>query len=168
MTARRVEAERVSLRLTPMIDVVFLLLVFFMYTARFRTLEGQLGVFLPRGRASAEVAEELKKEMKSVTLSLRWEAGRTSVTLEGAEFQDTDPEQLFGYLDLRGAVTTKLLRLRELVPDSDIVIDSSFDVPVEYFVGAINSCVRAGWEKITFLHAIDVPPTSNLGPPVPE
>lgn len=168
MRARRVESERVSLQLIPMIDVVFLLLVFFMYAARFRTLEGQLGVFLPKGRASPEIAEELQKEMKSVTLSLRLEAGKPRISLEGTEFEGTDPEQLFGYLELRGALTDKLLRLKQFVPDSAIVIDSSFDVPVEYFVGAINSCLRAGWEKITFLHTVDTSSSSDRGPPLPE
>jgi len=168
MNARRVEPERVSLRLTPMIDVVFLLLVFFMFAARFRTLEGQLGVFLPKGRASPEIAEELKKEMKAVTLSLRWVDGRPRVTLEGAEFEETDPEQLFGYLNLTGALTAKLLKLKELIPDSAIVIDSSFDLPAEYFVGAINSCVRAGWEKVTFLHTVETSSSSNASSFPPE
>lgn len=34
--------------LTPMIDVTFLILIFFLCTLRFKTLEGQLGAYLPK------------------------------------------------------------------------------------------------------------------------
>jgi biopolymer transport protein ExbD len=151
MIQRRVEEEKVSLRLTPMVDVIFLLLIFFMYSARFRTLEGQLGVELPSGRASVRVQQELEKEVKSVTISLRWDGSRTRVFLEGNEFQETTTDRIFGYLGLQGALTEKLLRLKGLIPNATAIIDSDPQVPMEYLVGAVNSCVRAGWEKVSFL-----------------
>lgn len=45
------EGEAPGLSLTPMIDVTFLLLIFFMLACKFRTVEGKLKAFLPkRGR----------------------------------------------------------------------------------------------------------------------
>lgn len=157
---RRVEEEKINLRLTPMIDVIFLLLIFFMYSARFRTLEGQLGVLLPVGRASARIQQELEKEVKFITLSLRWEASRPRVFLEGNEFEEAGPDRIFGYLDLQGALTQKLVRLKEMIPRATVIIDSDPEVPMEYLVGAINSCVRAGWEKVSFLQVQPDAPAS--------
>lgn len=42
------QPEEVKLDLTPMIDVVFLLLIFFMCTIRFRSLEARLSAYLPK------------------------------------------------------------------------------------------------------------------------
>ncbi|MEM9800800.1 MAG: biopolymer transporter ExbD [Planctomycetota bacterium] len=40
--------EKVELQMTPMIDVTFLLLIFFMCTLKFKVLEGKLGAYLPK------------------------------------------------------------------------------------------------------------------------
>ena len=40
--------DECEMEMTPMIDVVFLLLIFFMCTLRFKTLEGKLAAYLPR------------------------------------------------------------------------------------------------------------------------
>ena len=39
-----------SLAMTPMIDITFLLLIFFMLACKFRTIEGKLKAFLPKGQ----------------------------------------------------------------------------------------------------------------------
>ncbi len=168
MIQRRVEEEKVSLRLTPMIDVIFLLLIFFMYSARFRTLEGQLGVQLPTGRASTRLQQELEREVKFITLSLRWDGSRSKVFLEGNEFEEAASDKVFGYLGLKGALTEKLLRLKAMIPNATVIIDSDPEVPMEYLVGAVNSCVRAGWEKVSFLqlhpNAADSPASTSSQP----
>ena len=40
--------EESEMEMTPMIDVTFLLLIFFMCTIKFKTLEGKLSAFLPK------------------------------------------------------------------------------------------------------------------------
>ncbi len=37
-----------EMEMTPMIDVTFLLLIFFMCTLKFKTLEGKLAAYLPK------------------------------------------------------------------------------------------------------------------------
>ena len=44
----RFEREDCEMEMTPMIDVTFLLLIFFMCTLKFKTLEGKLGAYLPK------------------------------------------------------------------------------------------------------------------------
>jgi biopolymer transport protein ExbD len=43
-----IASEEAELEMTPMIDVTFLLLIFFMCTIKFKTLEGKLAAYLPK------------------------------------------------------------------------------------------------------------------------
>jgi len=61
-TSERREREvvkKAALSLTPMIDVVFLLLIFFMVGMQFRVFDRQLRADLPRGEGSA-LAQEIR------------------------------------------------------------------------------------------------------------
>ncbi len=54
--------EEVKMEMTPMIDVTFLLLIFFIVTLKFKTLEGRLDAALPKDRGtSTSQAEEVEK-----------------------------------------------------------------------------------------------------------
>ena len=45
---KEIAEEEFNMEMTPMIDVTFLLLIFFMCTIKFKTLEGKLAANLPR------------------------------------------------------------------------------------------------------------------------
>lgn len=65
MKFRRQASEEVSLNLTPLIDVVFLLLIFFMVSTTF-TKETQLAIDLPE--ANGEVKEQPVKTQVEITI----------------------------------------------------------------------------------------------------
>ncbi len=50
--------------LTPMIDVTFLILIFFLCTLRFKTLEGQLGAYLPKDGGAASTPAEAPEALE--------------------------------------------------------------------------------------------------------
>ncbi len=59
---RKRKFEEVKPDMTPMIDVVFLLLIFFIVTLKFKTLEGVLDAALPKDRGtSSATVEEIEK-----------------------------------------------------------------------------------------------------------
>jgi biopolymer transport protein ExbD len=71
--------------LTPMIDVTFLLLIFFIVTLRFKTLEGQLDASLPKNSGAGEspIIEKLNVRMlvadpAADSRRLRYEVGSQS------------------------------------------------------------------------------------------
>ncbi|MRI35241.1 biopolymer transporter ExbD [Endozoicomonas sp. OPT23] len=66
MKFRRQSTEEVSLNLTPLIDVVFLLLIFFMVSTTF-TKETQLAIDLPE--ASGEQREQVQNNQVEISIS---------------------------------------------------------------------------------------------------
>ena len=59
---RKKKFEEISPDMTPMIDVTFLLLIFFIVTLKFKVLEGRLDAALPKDRGtSTSQADEIEK-----------------------------------------------------------------------------------------------------------
>ena len=126
--------------MTPMIDVVFLLLVFFMVGMQIRNPEGILKTFLPRGgdgpgefptndltiRLQKNLAESTKK--KPVV----------EIFFEQYRCRDLD--------DLRN----RLCLLSEEISEIPIVIDGGPNVPFEYILGSLDACKQAKFTNILF------------------
>jgi len=79
MARKKSEIEEVKVELTPMIDVVFLLLIFFIVTMKFKVLEGKLETELPKdvGVNSGEVEDLLEKLEIKITANPTAENGMT-------------------------------------------------------------------------------------------
>ena len=66
------QEDNADLEMTPMIDVTFLLLIFFMCTLKFKTLEGKLNAFLPKDvGVNTAPAEEKEKSKSSSESAIR-------------------------------------------------------------------------------------------------
>ena len=67
--------EECELEMTPMIDVTFLLLIFFMCTIKFKTLEGKLAAYLPKdvgvNSSDAEPIEKVEIRIDVITEGTR-------------------------------------------------------------------------------------------------
>jgi len=65
-----IASEEIKMEMTPMIDVTFLLLIFFLLTLRFKTLEGKLAAYLPKdvGVNSSPATEEIEKVEITLTV----------------------------------------------------------------------------------------------------
>ena len=94
--AKDLARERCELQMTPMIDVTFLLLIFFMCTLEFKTLEGKLSANLPRnvGPNHAPLIEE-------VEVVLRVEAEGLKLFPGGQPYDDPSGRKRFVYDDSR-------------------------------------------------------------------
>lgn len=114
-----------AMNLTPMIDVVFLLLIFIMVTARFEQEDQQLKVALP----SASDARPLTQETTKVVVNID---ERGSYVVDGKTLRTDEVEQ----------------RLRQAAADNpaitQVVIRADGRVPFEFVVAVMNLCNRAG------------------------
>jgi biopolymer transport protein ExbD len=135
-----------GLRMTAMIDVIFLLLTFFVLTARFKQPESHLNVTLPKPAVGS--ASQAAKEPLSIRLEM--EETRCSVILPQADRIVISADTIEANLkDLQN-------RLTELFPSYDISeqgIEFYCDDAVrwDYVVKVYDVLYRAGAIKITFV-----------------
>jgi len=65
---KEIAEEEYNMEMTPMIDVTFLLLIFFLCTIKFKVLEGKLSAYLPKdvgvNQSDAEPKEKLEISIK--------------------------------------------------------------------------------------------------------
>ena len=141
-----------QLNLTSMIDVVFLLLIYFVITASFTEGEGILNAKLPRGTGEATKVEDIPKLKLTIELAPAGSHGvRIAVKGENAAPQSftqlTDLITQLQYDPSRG------LNGRYKPDDTPVIIAPKGQVRWQHVVNAFNSGVTARYENIAFAQA---------------
>jgi biopolymer transport protein ExbD len=136
-----------TLNLTSMIDVVFLLLFFFLATSHFTRPEGTLPADLPT-RAAAGPAVEVPRTPIYVRMSVG-PAGPQACRLTVDRFH---PSPLPA-----GELAGTLQKIRQEIPGFDgrtpVYLVADERVPWDYVVNAYNAALLAQFEKIYFAGA---------------
>lgn len=128
MSRRSASSEDATINLTPMIDVVFLLVIFFMVGAKFSEAESHVNVNLPQVGSMAPLA--------------RTPDGRTvSVHSDGSIALD----EVMMSLD---EVTTTLRAQVAQYPELKVAIRGSADLPHQSFMEALHAIESAGITKL--------------------
>ena len=137
----RKNTTKVDMELAPMIDVCFQLLIFFMVTSKFKTLEGKLDAYCPK--EGLENIPSEPPETLPVRVSLRWNPaiGKCKIYVGQVLCSYNEPgiERAFRLM----------LRLKQ-AGSTGAEIDAGEDVPMEWVVQALNMLVKADMTKITF------------------
>lgn len=142
--------------LTPSIDVVFLLLVFFVLSARFIADERHLDAPLPdRGTglggpppATAEIRIDLQRRgdrtlATAATLGFGAPGSERARVFPGRF--DTSDVGAFGFAGLSGYLRERSRQLGRSVP---VTIHTADDVDVQAVVGVYDSCRRTGMRDV--------------------
>jgi len=126
--------------MTPMIDVVFLLLVFFVATASFQTVEyllpSSVSTQAAGGSAAAAQPEEADFEMVEVLLAMQ--SGRPTWKINDVPLAGLDE------------LSAKLTEMQQINPDADVIINPRPDVPLEHVIDVYDRARRVGFAKIKF------------------
>ena len=130
---------KIELQIAPLIDVVFLLLIYFMVTASLIKKEGDISFVLP-----ANIPQE---EVVNVPVEVLIEiAGDGTVEVEGMRFAGSDRELSDLVLQMQGlkqiAQSQKSLFSVNLLPDSEALHYRVIDV--------MDACAAAGVKNLTF------------------
>jgi biopolymer transport protein ExbD len=125
---------RGMLPMTPMIDVVFLLLIFFMVTVSASTPESDL-------------ASTLKPQSEQQGAAADFQPQIISVEREG--------DMVFYHLGSHKLTSRRELArlLAELPKASGVVVKVSNNVPVEAAAGTLQTCKDAGFTKVSYVPA---------------
>ncbi|MGE0708890.1 MAG: ExbD/TolR family protein [Planctomycetota bacterium] len=162
----RFEMDEVELDLTPMIDIVFNLLIFFMCATKFRTPEGVIEAFLPKDKGQAAGTPQI--DLNEVRIKLLWydESGRPTKEDRGCVVLKVGDDKFNNAGDFeRGRfpemsdvwknLHAKLLEFKAGYKGSSakglpVIIDARRQVPTKYVISALNEVVRAGISDVTF------------------
>lgn len=177
--ARNTENSKVTpveLSMTPMIDVTFLLLIFFMLACKFKTVEGYLKAYLPKEQGPH--GTDSVYDTGTLRVGLRWADYATGRSYQertvGQTFEEYYEQVKRGYVVL--AVRQRTYEevapgwpdyealYRDIVfckseykapptrPDKEmpLIIDAREAVPWKHVVMVLNAAVRAGVKEITF------------------
>jgi biopolymer transport protein ExbD len=131
---RSASADRVDLQMTPMIDVVFQLLTFFLMSLRIAPAEGDFDLRLPR----EAVGPDWERPPEVVTLHL---VAEPNGDLRHVQIEANKP--LSGPAPF-AAVHREVVRLVNICrsagqEDPEVVIDADDDLRYEYLVAAVSA-----------------------------
>ena len=144
MNFRRKSPELPAFQFTAMIDVVFLLLCFFITTSVFSQWEMEVDVVLPTAQ-SAKMPDRLPGE---VIINLSRD-GRISVNQQTLTRED---------------LADRLKRLAQFFPGQSVVIRADKQTSYEQLVGIIDMCRLSDIWNISFATAADEAATDSSAP----
>ncbi|MBN1419788.1 MAG: biopolymer transporter ExbD [Planctomycetes bacterium] len=150
------QGDVVDLPLTPMIDIVFQLLIFFLLTMSFHAEEGYLQAWLPRDRGLSSANPPPHVTQVRVTLDFEPTENRCRALLDfrtevepiyDAELKSNAPD--WSYID------TYIRRAKEGYAGLGdqglpVTIDFSERTPVKFVVRVVDICTGAGIKDISF------------------
>jgi len=137
--AKDAATEEVEMQMTPMIDVTFLLLIFFMCSIKFKLLDGKLAAYLPRDVGVNATPLQMELEKIDINLYLK-EGSRLGFTIQVNEKNMKD------LLALHNAVKT----LHDRDPELKATVYAHKGIQYGHVVKVVNECLRADCNQITF------------------
>lgn len=126
--------EKVAVNMTPMIDVVFQLMIFFMLTFNIIAPEGDFDVRMPLSKSSAEPLDDLQLPPIQVRLVSDAEGMLTGILMNGEPVKDFDElrQRVASFVDiaLEGGASLE---------DVELEIDSDYQLDYINVVDAITA-----------------------------
>jgi biopolymer transport protein ExbD len=130
-----------ELRMTAMIDVIFLLLIFFICTANFRLLESSMSTDLSAAGVVDSNVELIIPKLSEI-----------DIAIIKIEFSNNSPQWSLAGNKCKSIESLRALlaELKMIQHDLPVIIDSNSNVPMEYVIEVYDSCRSAGLTKIQF------------------
>ncbi|MCZ6597925.1 MAG: biopolymer transporter ExbD [Planctomycetota bacterium] len=152
--------DECELQMTPMIDVVFLLLIFFLCTIKFKTLEGKLAAYLPKD-VGVNTSEAEPKEKVEIKLTVKLPGTKMSVRNPRLEWDGDGRFEYSGRVvqyqigpkrteDL-GVLQDRLKELFRADDERGATIDSRKGTVYGDVVRVLDAAILAGYTDITFV-----------------
>lgn len=143
--------------MTPMIDVVFQLLIFFICTASYATIEELLpSRFATASGAQAVIVDPKELDLERLALRGRRIDGRTVWSLQD--------RPLGGPAEVRTQMAAVRQQMRTVGTDADalaVILDLDGDVPLGDGIDAYDACRLEGFSRIQFAAKADAAPDSS-------
>ncbi|MHC4777732.1 MAG: ExbD/TolR family protein [Planctomycetota bacterium] len=140
------KSEAPEMSMTPMIDVTFQLLIFFMVTSKFKTLEGKLDAYLPKDRGMDNI--RIEEKPLPVRVVLRW-----NPTIQRCKVYVG--QVLCNYDDAGISRARSRVKAIKQTGTDTAEIDASGDVPMHWVVQTLDMLISADLPEINFTGAMN-------------
>jgi biopolymer transport protein ExbD len=133
----------VEIAMTPMIDVIFLLLVFFLATSSFQKVENLLPAGISQEASSEQGSSSdppptTDEMVEQVVIKISGDADSTEITLNDSPIADL------------ATLAQRLQTISEIKTDLPVIVDPSPDVPVETAIAAYDAARQAAFLRVYF------------------
>jgi len=137
---------RLDVKMTPMIDVIFLLLIFFVCTASFQPPEEILPtrLSLPGAIDSQREVDPEIVDLDEIIVKLLWREGRARWQINNRDYSRL--------ADVRAV----LIATSEMKLDLPVILDVDAAVPMEDVIDLYDLCREVGLERIQFAASVGV------------
>jgi biopolymer transport protein ExbD len=146
----------VGINVTPLVDIIFCLCVFFMISFKFKQLEGKFDSWLPKGKGSSG-AISAEGILDEVRVALLWDENNQRTIRQLRERRVDSDDELSALIK---EAHDDWVRMNK--PDTPVTIDAEARVPWEDVIKVMNICKSNRIDKIEF--ALGAPPPPG-GPP---
>jgi biopolymer transport protein ExbD len=136
----REQRGRLEVKMTPMIDVIFLLLIFFVCTASFRAPEAVLPtrLLLPGSIQSEVEIDPEVVDLGKIVVKILWREGRVRWQINEEDYRRL--------ADVRAV----LLAIKQVKADLPVILDVDPVVPMEDVIDVYDLCRQVGLERVQF------------------
>ena len=131
-------SERTGIQLAPMIDIVFLLLIFFIVLWNYARFETEIDISVP----AASSGENPQRTIGEIVVNVRKNG---EIIVEG--LSKSDPELLGMFKNIVAAY-----------PDQAVILRGDREAAFDHIVRVLNVCQQAGIWNVSFATAPPEPP----------
>ncbi len=137
------ERQPLEVKMTPMIDVIFLLLIFFVSTSSFQPPEEVLPTNMSLPGSTSEVVEidPLEEDLDEIVVKVVWRESGPRWEVNQREYQQLNQVR---------AVLSAIAGFRADLP---VILDVEGVVPMENVIDVYDLCRQIGLERIQFAAA---------------
>jgi biopolymer transport protein ExbD len=139
-------SSHIELKMMPMIDVIFLLLIFFVCTANLRTVEKSLptNLSLPGSLSEIVPRDILEEDLEEARIHIVFRSGRPIWEVEGQVVESLS--QLHQLMQALASAKS----------DLPVIIDSDGDVPIAHVIDVYDICRSLGLTRIQFAASVEM------------
>ncbi|MBM3987226.1 MAG: biopolymer transporter ExbD [Planctomycetes bacterium] len=159
--SRLQESTEMKGDMTPMIDVVFQLLIFFMLTIKFKLLEGKLSAYLPKdvgvNQTQAEPKEKVEIKLKVEREGTKLMPNDSGKPWEGQGAYKYGPDRVVRYsvgpkssLEMR-EIVNRVKELYKLDPEGSVTIDPLPGTCYADVIKILDEVILIGYTNVSFI-----------------
>lgn len=131
-------SERTGIQLAPMIDIVFLLLIFFIVLWNYARFETEIDISVP----AASSGENPQRTIGEIVVNVRKDG---EIIVEGLSKSDSELLGMFK-------------NIVEAYPDQAVILRGDREAAFDHIVRVLNVCQQAGIWNVSFATAPPEPP----------